>query len=348
MNKFILLIPILLAVSFASAQGHTYNVCCRYSKAPVTGDGCICPGCKKERDAEKAAIAKEDKRKEQEATAKLVAEKAKKERESKEVEKRTAEAKLTEQKNKVYLDFADKTPIEVVKEPTTKLSPVKTTGEVLYTKGRSDFSLYFQNAGADTKLYNSKNEVYKDYAGVFHSVYAADKESGNNDRKFPPNLFIALIEKSGDRCQSIKQETDLIDRDGNRILKDNRITQILHIYSDFFILTYGDYYSYCPDGNSVKAERGAIYNSKTKAVYEITPHPQAWGFSFNFNFVTAIDKDSNYSKYLNQTVGRDGWLGYTFSECRIDEGYIYKYYYIDKEGKLATTDWISHAVFTNW
>ncbi|HEX8330998.1 MAG TPA: hypothetical protein VF622_00180, partial [Segetibacter sp.] len=72
MKKFILLIPILLAVSFTSAQGHTYNVCCRYSKAPVTGE-CICPGCKKEREAEKAAIAKEDKRKEQEATAKLAA-----------------------------------------------------------------------------------------------------------------------------------------------------------------------------------------------------------------------------------------------------------------------------------
>ncbi len=327
MKKIFILLILLISFTFLQAQSHTYNACCRYSKGNVMGD-CSCPGCRKDHEDEIKARTIESERKSAEARAEFKIKQ----------EKAQADAKRIEEENKrpreqIVIGIPNsetKVKIETIKINT--VVPKKNKSQLKQTQMiapyRNTFVAYssknfFLDKNLDTIF---KNQNFSDTYGV----------STKNQNGFPDNLgIIVLKERKSYTFNGYNYNhsiSDFVDINGNRLLNDNDISDIIHIIDNNFLITYGGSVLYGYDVKNLGiSAKFVIYNFKTKESFELLKeqgdnalNTQVYDF-----FTKSSSNKPDFDFTLNESLN---YKAFVISPKPRNRGY--RIYYIMSDDKI--------------
>lgn len=334
----LLLIIFLFAVTKVIAQAHRMNSSCKYAKyvkgaATDESQSAKCQACQKEREKEREARLKEDKRRNDIVVAKTKADKA-----ASDIAYIKRNQEIAE-KNKVTEVFVTMPKNTVVKNTTPDKKPE--------SKGMAKNYFYTENNDIDNQcisdMWRPKNQSPTNYF-IFNNV----KKFANNEFKacigstwkhrdrekfnFPANIGIVVFNetftlKNGENIQI----SDLIDSNGKRILNDNSISIIIHFADDYFIAFRGEP-SFSYGNNNVRFVNNNIgdafiYNIKTKQKYlmkRYTSNGVDLGYDVDkvINLSGSFKDKEELSKYKARFITKTGNSEYTE-------------YYITKDSKLV-------------
>ena len=332
----------LFIFNIMNAQSHNMgaNYNCKFRKGnSINSEKKPCPGCEAKDKKENAAKLEENKKRDQ-----AIWDKAKADKDAKD---KAAKAKqLEDAKNaksgEVYINANSKVDIKNT-QPTQKVKPTTQKKSFLYAltyDGMYDLGLFFitkydQN-GNDIKngfIMNAdtifKNNEFKRCIGLPSS--GTYDPFMNNKLNFPPDIGIVILNNekvlppaNGRKASFSVPIADLIDSKGNRILKDDNITAILHFADDYFILLKGFYYTSGPPNAVYRFDDAEIYNLKTKETITLRkkPYKNTDGFVYISKSVyRTLDYDAfkPYKAFIKTEVGYSGEL---------------VTYYINNDGKL--------------
>lgn len=298
LGEFVVLLLVFTAFmsNKAQAQSHfTKCVMCKYSKNynPNAKYGterpCGCPACAKEDEKEKQSRIAENKRRAAEAAAKN---RAKQQAEQKRL---VAERQALIDKNKSTEVLINNTPSKTTKNTENKQVKKNTTSQKGIMYSNLSYSML------NLSRLNDVGDTIGDYftlngntilQGQFKACFSVAPDA-ENDHKFPENIgIVALKETKKTNFGGAKEATticDLVNESGERLLKNDEITFIMHFYGDWFILLKNGW-SKSYSRNPVTFEDADFYNFKTKETVPLKRNTN------NNYYVENIEYNVEYAK----------------------------------------------------
>ncbi|WP_276482296.1 hypothetical protein [Paraflavitalea pollutisoli] len=345
---FLLVTLLLFTTNDILAQSHvtTTGSFCRYAKNSLRNKNVYaeghtqCPACDAEDAKEAVARKAEDKRR---ADAKAA------ERAAAALEKKRAEDALLKKKWEEANKGSTELAVTMPANKTTANVPSAVTPAVingmaagyLYDEGETDN----QSVGKMSFSINQgerNNQIYKLYSDINYFVLnnkrILDNDEfkvcigvrripggpQNNPTKFPPGVGIVILNETAGKHVI----ADLIDAKGERLLKDNNISTIVHFFGDYFILLEGEVFSH-GGGTSYGFSDGVIYNYKTKQRYPLAKYGSkrnrvnvAWQVNATYLSKDKLREKSTYSAFVEVITD---WQKSMF-------------YYITHDGKVESDD----------
>lgn|GEM_PF-1140233 len=328
----------LIGGSYAQTAHKTGLPSCKYYKRPPgkgamgIEPGAFCPACREKDKKEQEAKRAEDKRR-----AEVLA--AENQRKAKEEAERIKRKQEQNKSTEVVIAAPKETKTPAGTSNTETKPATKYEEGYLYNirsqynrslNGLFGYSGYRYNGfivNGDTIL--NHNE--------FENCVGANFENPYN---FPPNIGIVLLKQrktsrfiSGGTFLEDGPIVDLVDINGNRLLKDDNISVIFHLVDDYFVIGKGRYY----DNNYLSRfcilEEVEILNYKTKETYPLQKMKEG-GVS-----VSKSADDSYYSWDEKDLIRPKGnYKAYIMSEIANNEFMIY---YITLDGKIEQDHKIS-------
>lgn len=255
--------------NIAKAQSHfTKCVMCKYNKNYVpnakygTEAPCACAACAKENEKERQAKIAENKRRQDVVIAKKKAEKEARDKAfAEEQRKKQQEAKSGE----VVINNTPSKPTNnsKVKQEKKNISIQKGIMYSNFSHSMYNLSRVYGGEGIRDYFILNGNPVLQ---GKFRACFSLASDAENN-QKFPENIGIAALKKTkktnfGD-AKEATTICDLVNESGERLLKDDEITFIIHFYGEWFVL-FKNGWSKSYTRNPVTFEDADFYNFKTK------------------------------------------------------------------------------------
>jgi hypothetical protein len=328
-TKILLTVFILTFTAIqVNAQSHISTGDYKCLLVPNSGNGLggvSCPACQVKIKKEREAKAVEDKRR---AVAQAEKNKADQIARQKTLEKEKKENEVKLKASEVYMTMPKSTSVKNT-TPSKKTEQKVTQKIYFYT----DMD-YNYNQSFSKMIYSPNDSENNSYFIVNNKKVFTNNEFkkcvgtyAENKYNFPPNVGIVVLNESFTNKKGEDVPIyDLIDSKGNRILKDNSVSMILHFVDDYFIL-FTNIFNSSYETNTYRLpadSEASIFNLKTKEKYPIRKFMHE-GKDYGYEFSLGINSSKNIK--LNENKYK------SFFQSTIDQNEII-YYYITKDGKI--------------